>query len=95
LSIFTNPVLKPTAKINDAYKISTFPNPTTGLFNLKTCSYWVNAELIIHDVAGKIVLKRKIDKAEDAINFAGQAKGVYILRISKNGIVENRKIILQ
>ncbi|WP_083934930.1 discoidin domain-containing protein [Segetibacter koreensis] len=80
---------------NNNFNIDIYPNPAIESFSIKTDRNWIGAALLITDISGKVVQKRAVEKPATLINLAGNAKGIYLLQVSKNGKIANRKIILQ
>ena len=71
-----------------------YPNPTTGIFTLKglPSSTLVN----ITDITGKQVYSTVINHPEEQIDLGRWEKGLYFISvINKQGVCENKKIILQ
>jgi len=66
--------------------ISVFPNPTNGIFNIKTDNL---TNLIIRDITGKIVLQTN-SKVVDLTNYTS---GLYFVQIFADGNIYNTKII--
>ncbi len=61
--------------------INIYPNPTTGLLNIKLPENTENTEIIITDVTGKIVHQDNILGQEATINL-DVATGVYLIRLN-------------
>ena len=75
--------------------ISIFPNPTTGIVNIKT-PYSEKTEINILDVLGKTIYKTEFSSAENSINLSQLPKGIYFLKAtSGNKISTTQKIVLQ
>lgn len=72
-----------------------WPNPASRLFSLKTSSAWSGAELMISDITGKVVLYKKLNQSSVQLNLSTQPKGMYMIKVAKDGKVLNGKIILQ
>jgi hypothetical protein len=77
------------------YDFKVWPVPTQGILNLQASSFWSNCTLTIYNFFGKIVLTRNLNGASIQINLSDMAKGTYIVYLSKNGKVANKKIMLQ
>ena len=63
--------------------IKIFPNPSSNLFTIN-CKNCVNKNIIIEDVLGNIVLRRKVNSDKQNINFSNKKNGMYFLRIENN-----------
>lgn len=69
-----------------------YPNPTTGIFQVETK---VNSKIEVFDVTGKIVYSTISKSNSNQINLSGNAKGVYLVKISDGKSVETKKLILK
>lgn len=75
--------------------ISIFPNPTTGIINIKT-PFSEKTSIEILDVLGKTIYQTDFSSSESFINLRQFPKGVYFLKASSgNQISTTQKIILQ
>ncbi|WP_426479247.1 T9SS type A sorting domain-containing protein [Chryseobacterium sp. CBSDS_008] len=69
-----------------------FPNPTTGLLQIKTRKSV--GELFVYDLAGKIIMrKEKLPEGKNTIDVTSYPQGIYLLRIHTNDLWETFKII--
>ena len=76
-------------------QISLFPNPSTGIVNLKT-PFSEKAEIEICDVLGSRILYSEHASFEFSIDLSQQQKGIYFLKAkSGNKISTTQKIVLQ
>lgn len=81
------------AKGND---ISIFPNPSNGTFQIQSDER-IN-QLIVTNLSGQVILQHtNVDNGDAAIeiDMNNQAKGVYLLQLTTDKEVYNRKIILE
>jgi len=77
----------------DEQDIRIYPNPSSGIFNIKGIEGQVEMKVI--DIFGKIVLTGTLDKLQ-VIDLGGKPKGVYFLKIKTgDGFESTRKLILQ
>lgn len=69
--------------LSDAYKKSVliFPNPFNNTLNLKLKGYADPVEIILYDLSGKVLLKRKISEHEFSLTLAHLSNGIYLLRL--------------
>jgi hypothetical protein len=78
----------------DSYKVSLVPNPSKGIFSLKT-SIAVDSYLI-YNIQGQLI-KSKYDLSafETEIDLTKQMKGIYFLNIKyNNGTQSSKKLIV-
>jgi hypothetical protein len=90
-----DPVESGTQTDIENYDFKVWPVPTEGILNLQASPFWSNYTLTIYNIFGKIVLTRNLNEASIQINLSNMAKGTYILKLSKNGKVANKKIMIQ
>jgi len=83
--------------INSLYKdsFSMFPNPSTGLFQLKCYTNDDNYEVAIFDLAGQIIVSEKLSGNENNINLSAYAEGVYFVSITTNKGRFIQKLVLK
>lgn len=87
-SIITNNV-----EINGINELDIYPNPSKGLFNLKSDESLLNKSIEILNINGQIMFKKTIDKPISQINISDFGQGVYFIKIiSEKGIIV-KKII--
>lgn len=67
-----------------------YPNPVKDSFIIKNCS---NSKIEIYSVTGQLLLKNKIDLEEQSIDISSFNKGVYLVKIQKEGKLITEKII--
>ncbi|GEM_PF-1504415 len=75
-----------------------YPNPNNGEFNILNEGLSVNANISILDISGKVIkdFNRQFTTGDTQnINISNFESGIYILRVNKNGVVEQHKIIVQ
>jgi len=78
---------------NDKLGLNIFPNPvSTGYVTLKTSVSGVK-NIEIFDLSGRRVLKTSINS--DTLNVSSVNSGVYIIKLSINGISETSKLIIR
>jgi hypothetical protein len=75
--------------------IITYPNPTDGIFNIEVDNTYLNANLQIYDVLGKVVFEQKITNVKSTLDLSSLNKGTYIISIrSEAGNIYRNKISL-
>ncbi len=71
-----------------------YPNPTNGNFTIDFNSNTIeNANLEIFDAIGKLVLAETITNSITNVSFEHYAKGIYSVRIKKNGAYHIARVI--
>ncbi|MBE9485156.1 MAG: T9SS type A sorting domain-containing protein [Bacteroidetes bacterium] len=80
-----------TEEIQVEDNLNIYPNPTTGLINIKT-EEQIN-ELFIIDLSGKIIMAKSTTSEMSKINISSFQKGIYVLVVRTKGGVYYRKII--
>lgn len=77
--------------------ISIYPNPSTGIFSIKSNLESQKRYLMqVRDIKGQLVYSKEVNNLSNfKLDLSGQSKGVYFLQIrSKQGIL-NEKIVIQ
>ena len=88
---FNLTVVDPSTSMNQIYnqKIFIYPNPSNGLFTLSfggTINQEAKAK--IYNVEGKLVYNKTFHRIANAlINLQGYPQGIYILKVTHNGII--------
>lgn len=75
-------------KVEDL-SFSVYPNPTTGIVNIQTEGTVENAA--VYDVSGRSLLQTE----SNTIDIQNLSNGVYILKVTVDGVVKTTKIIKQ
>lgn len=78
--------------------VSVFPNPAHGNFtvNIKSENAIDNADFILVDIAGRTILKTKVDGQQAMINTETLASGVYFYRVENAGeLLGKGKVVLE
>jgi hypothetical protein len=78
-----------------ADRISVYPNPSDGIFNLNWEDDATVLDLNVYDLSGKLILtKSKVTGGRDQIDLTQVAQGVYFLNIdSANGSITKKLIV--
>jgi len=71
-----------------------YPNPTTGIFNVKLTQSLNNAIVTISDVSGRLVMRKKENGNILNYDLSGQASGEYIIAIKQDGKLIKLKVII-
>jgi len=82
-------------ELSPSNSINAFPNPTTGLLNIKLASD-NNATAKLFNINGEVVYTENVsNKTNTTINLSNFAKGIYTLQIVSNKGVATQKIVKQ
>lgn len=73
--------------------IAIFPNPSSGIINIKNTST-KNFELTIINILGKEVYKTTIDSTTESVDLTSLHKGVYMAVFKNGNTTINKKIVL-
>ncbi|TDP60682.1 T9SS type A sorting domain-containing protein [Flavobacterium dankookense] len=68
----------------DEKKISLYPNPNNGVFNIELPSQIDNAQLNIFDISGKKIYSNENYSSDDTIQINHLAKGLYLVKVIVN-----------
>jgi len=87
-------IVKHTAVIGKQ-TVNIYPNPNTGMFIISIDGWNENteAELKLHNLAGKIIEQKPIQQPVTKIKFGNQPDGTYMLTITLNGKIETWKVV--
>jgi serine protease AprX len=70
-----------------------YPNPVTAIFNVSFPQQTERAVVTIFDVIGKQVFTKEISAVENKVNISELSGGVYITRITSEGVTNSFKIL--
>ncbi|RLD59748.1 MAG: hypothetical protein DRJ05_05955, partial [Bacteroidetes bacterium] len=80
-------------------KLRIFPNPNTGTFSIMLIGISGNASYEIFNLTGQVIsngyLENNSGTGNATISISDEHKGVYFVKVSYNGIIESRKLIVQ
>ncbi|MFC1730706.1 T9SS type A sorting domain-containing protein [candidate division KSB1 bacterium] len=75
-------------------EISCYPNPSTGIFNIKyPVNEISNADFALTDCMGRLLFKGKLINETTIIDLSSFSKGVYFIRMQGNNSITRRLII--
>jgi hypothetical protein len=63
-----------------------FPNPTAGKINFGLVNENATAEILVHDISGRVILSKRIILKE-GVDVSGLNPGIYFLKILSEGIL--------
>ena len=72
--------------------INIYPNPSSGLFNLKVEQVKMN-EVTVTDLSGKVILRLQPDAKSAQLDLSGYANGYYIVHVKTDLKTLNLKVI--
>jgi len=78
---------------SNTFHTSIYPNPTKGLFTIRTDAN--NMKVEIYSTLGKLVASENIIGGLQQVDLSKQKKGIYFVKLMHNGKTEQRKLILQ
>ena len=60
-----------------------YPNPTGGKFHLKISEPWINSQLSVQDITGKLIYHNAVNQHEMLLELPSLSSGLYILTLQK------------
>ncbi len=77
------------SEINVPFAVSIYPNPNTGEFFIKTDNVESNSMVEVYNQMGQQVAALPLQNKITSLKLNQAATGVYIVKISSNGVVKN------
>lgn len=77
---------------NTISQFNVYPNPATTQINIT--SSVSNGQLEIFNITGKRVLSKNLNLGDNSLNVSSLVSGVYLARISADGKLETKKLII-
>lgn len=86
-----------TTSFNASNLVSVYPNPSTGVFNIRISQFTGKVNLQVVDMNGRIVFSQTDESfnGEKSINLSGLSKGVYVLKVNNTEFNYSNKIIIK
>jgi len=78
---------------NTNFYTSIYPNPTKGIFSIRTDASHMEVE--VYSTLGRLIAKEIISGGLQQINLSKEPKGIYFVKLVHNKKTEQRKLILQ
>ncbi len=75
-------------------QVSVYPNPSSGVFMLELPA-GKTAEIVVTDLAGRIVEKQTVRSAKTQLDLSKMAKGIYVLKVTCQEKTGTRKLIIE
>lgn len=72
-----------------------YPNPTTGMVNVMLPHGVENAQIIIADVTGKVVVNTTANQEKKELNLSSLSKGVYLIQVKNNELQYRSKLVIE
>lgn len=91
VAVQSTPVSTDTDASTSVQQISLFPNPTQNMLNIEHVEMETTIELI--DLRGRVLFTKNIS-TDTQIDLSECAAGIYIMKLSVDGVVENRRVVL-
>ena len=83
-------------KATNQPSLITYPNPSSGLFHIKSATTLENVSITITDCNGKMVEQSKVNKLENnLLNLSNLKDGIYILSIQNETLNYFQKLVKQ
>ena len=83
-------------EVANQHNLTAYPNPSSGLFHIKSSATLENASITITDCNGKMVEQLKVDKLENnLLNLSNLKDGIYILTIQNETVNYSQKLVKQ
>lgn len=80
--------------LNEENHISVFPNPSNGIFMVRTDNASAIDRITVLDLQGKVLLQRQ-NQSEFEMDLSAHAKGIYLIRTESKERTTVQKIILK
>ncbi|MBK0401882.1 T9SS type A sorting domain-containing protein [Adhaeribacter sp. BT258] len=77
-----------------AAQLNVFPNPGNGIFNVELPES-KTYELIVSDLAGKVMIKQVVKGGRSQLKLEGTAKGIYLVKVTSEKGTAVRKLIIE
>ncbi len=78
---------------SNTFHTSIYPNPTKGVFNIRTDANKLEVE--IYNLMGGLTTSRIVRNGLQQVNLSSHAKGIYFVKLKSGRKTEQRKLILQ
>lgn len=80
-------------------ELNIFPNPGKGIFNIEGSTTAAVTELVVYDMHGRVAYSTKVNavngRLRTQLDLSGLSTGNYILRLSNDTYVENRRLVIE
>jgi len=76
-------------------EVKLYPNPSTGIINIHSSSFWQNASMIVTDMTGRKIMNREISANEMSIDLSHLSEGMYLISLEKDTQKSTFKILIK
>jgi hypothetical protein len=79
-------------------KFGIFPNPGNGIYTVEFENETIinpTGFITVYNFMGELILKQELKNPVEVLNISGNAKGIYYVKIERNGEVKTQKIIYE
>jgi hypothetical protein len=98
VTVSVNPIC-PRRMMNPDLTGEVFPNPSEGIFtvNLPLTETDQEIEFVVTDLAGRTVQQNTVTSGggQHAVDLSAEPKGVYVLTVTRNGVSEVYKLVME
>lgn len=74
--------------------VNVFPNPSTGLVNVMMPTNTTSFDVVVYNVVGEQITNRTVNSNFAKIDLNNQPNGVYFVKVTSNGEVTTKKVLL-
>lgn len=95
LSVINNAMMSPTGIVSpDQLGLTIYPNPSTGIFTLVVERESFHMAYVITNSTGQAIAQGNLS-ASQQIDLSNHPKGVYMIRITGDNLLMNRKLVVK
>uniref|UniRef100_UPI00404B1752 S8 family serine peptidase n=2 Tax=Flavobacterium sp. TaxID=239 RepID=UPI00404B1752 len=89
-----NIVINETLAFDDfeSENLKVYPNPSTGIVNISAGLFWLDAEVTVYDLTGRLILQKTVADDQISIDLSNHNDGLYLVLIEKEGHKSTHKI---
>jgi len=80
---------------NSEVRFSVYPNPSNGIFTVNVNSDFIGATLKLTDISGRLIYSQTLGSLATNFDMNQNAKGIYLIEITKDGKSATQKIIIE
>jgi len=75
-------------------QIKIHPNPSNGIFKIEKTNSIENMKIEVYDIYGKVILSQEMNSNMSTIDLKSVAKGIYMVKITSNGLQTVKRIVV-
>ncbi|TVZ55207.1 putative secreted protein (Por secretion system target) [Lutibacter sp. Hel_I_33_5] len=91
----TNQTILARTKTINLSSVTTYPNPSSGIFEVRLSKAEDNTRLLLFDLTGKLILHKTISTKKASMGSNNLPSGVYILKVIYNDSISTKKLIIE